>query len=308
MDRRRYQKRRKSFEECATSDDAPLPIPSFAQMRLSSSAPNSYIPPSILSSLKPVATNLAKEQMLSPSSSASSVIDALSSVGDQVPVNSMIEDYTRFLCAESLDRNASDSDPSNSESEFLPMEEFEWGIASSYIGDYLDSSVVEMLDEYFKEALSADAEDEALFASAVQWKLHENNGDSTPISAEGFEDVGDADHNERMNSLFSPDSRSGSIPRWGTKSVKEAAWYYSLRLVNIQKDDFRYSEVKDLLDKGARRYLKRVACRPESMTSNDWIGVMDMSNKERCCLSLLGCQARFLGQILWVIKATADTY
>jgi hypothetical protein len=325
--RTKSQKRRKSFEECAASDDAPPPATCLGGFSLS--APNSYVPFSSLSNGRPLPAQ-ARDFLISPSSSTSSLFDT-SLLGDQVPANIIVEDYARFLHPESLDHEHKDFDPNSYEYEFLPMEEFEWERnASSIISDYLDG-VVELLDRYFKEAQEADGEEDTLFSAAVETLPPRKRLNDEPSSGRGddrpsrapcdgeFDDLDSShDHNlserhDRIDRSFNSSGRStSSPPRYGfePRSFKEAAWFYSLRLLGIQKDDFRYSEIKVLLDKGARRYLKRICAQPDMVSLADWAGVGQgigvLKCEEKCLLSLLACQAQFMGEMLWGIRAVSE--
>lgn len=321
--RTKSQKRRKSFEECATSEDAPPPPATAGLDGFSLSAPNSYVPFSSLSSARPLP---ARDYLLSPSSSTSSLFDTMGLLGEQLPVNVLIEDYTRFLHPESIDRQHEDFDPNSREYEFLPMEEFEWERnASSIISDYLDS-VVDVLDRYFKEAQDADADDEVYFASALEMlpprrlltdeiSSTRSEYSSSRINSAEFEDflASPPDRHDRTGRSFISSGRSASSPPryvFEPKSFKEAAWFYSLRLLGIQKDDFRYSEIKVLLDKGSRRYLKRVCAQPDMVSVADWVGAGQgmggLRSEEKCLLALLACQARFMGEVLWGVRAVSE--
>lgn len=319
--RSKSQKRRKSFEECATSEDAPPPAVGLSGFSLS--APNSYVPLSSLASSRALP---ARDYLLSPSSSTSSLFDT-NLLGEQVPVNVLIEDCTRFLHPESVNREHEDFDPNSQEYEFLPMEEFEWERnASSIISDYLDG-VVEVLDPYFKEAQEADGEEEDFFASVVEMlpprrlltddiSTFSTRGEYTPNRTDSseFEDlIAASERHDRTGRSFNSSGRSASSPPryiFERKSFKEAAWFYSLRLLGIQKDDFRYSEIKVLLDKGSRRYLKRVCAQPDMVSVADWVGAGQgmggLRSEEKCLLALLACQARFMGEVLWGIRAVSE--
>lgn len=317
--RSKSQKRRKSFEECATSEDAPPPAVLLSGFSLS--APNSYVPFSGLMNSRVLP---ARDYLLSPSSSTSSLFDT-NLLGEQMPVNILVEDYARFLHPSSRNRVHEDFDPNSWEYEFLPMEEFEWERnASSIISDYLDG-VVDVLDGYFKEAQEADGEEEECFTSAVEMLpprrlLTDDISSSirsefTPSRTNNeFEDLiaAASERRDRSGRSFNSSGRSASSPPryvFEPKSFKEAAWFYSLRLLGIQKDDFRYSEIKVLLDKGSRRYLKRVCAQPDMVSLADWVGAgqgMGLRSEEKCLLALLACQARFMGEVLWGVRAVSE--
>jgi hypothetical protein len=294
------QKRRKSFEECATTDDPVTVFAAANPVTLSSSAPisNSFIHFAANPSVKPV--SMLKDHILSPSSSTSSIFD-LPGSGEQIPANVLSRDYNKFLCQESLELKPGDLDPNRDVYEFLPMEDFDWDCnAASIVGHHLES-YVDIFDAYFKEAMDADAEDYSLFSNTPE-----------PCRQSSCPSSGDNnDYDQRCDrSLrdFGSETRSVSIQsNGGARSVKEAAWYYSLRLLNIQKDDFRYTAIKDLLDKPTRRYLKRICTLPHMVSATDWAGVQGMKGDEKCRLGLLACQARFFGEVLWGIRGV-DLY
>lgn len=324
--RTKSQKRRKSFEECAASDDAPPPATSLGGFSLS--APNSFVSFTNIPGGRPLQAQ-ARDYLLSPSSSTSSLFDTSTLLNDQVPANIIVEDYTRFLCPDSLDHEHHDFDPNSMEYDFLPMEDFEWERnASSIISEYLDG-VVELLDQYFKKAQEADGEDEDMFSTAVEtlpprkllnYEISSERGEEGPLRVPGdgeFDDLESSttssDRHDRSGRSFTSSGRSASSPPryvFEPKSFKEAAWFYSLRLLGIQKDDFRYSEIKVLLDKGARRYLKRICAQPDMVSVADWAGVGQgmggLKSEEKCLLSLLACQAQFMGEMLWGIRAVSE--
>lgn len=251
-------KRRQSFDECGTTDE---PFPLFDHAALSSSAPHTNSP---FASIKPPGSSMLKESyVLSPSSStttSSSTFDPNPFLlAEQSPINIMLDDYARFVCPSSLSLPL--SDPNRNTYEFLPMEDFDFCNATCIIDSYLES-LVGLLDDYIKEAMDAEMDDDNLFNSTV-------------VSADDT-------------------------------SVKEAVWYFSLRQMNIQKDDFRYSDVKYLLSKQTRRYLKRICVQPEMVSAADWIGLTGMKTEEKCRLGLLACQARFLGEVLWGIRGVSE--
>jgi len=91
------------------------------------------------------------------------------------------------------------------------------------------------------------------------------------------------------------------------KPLKEAVWYYSLRLLGIQKDDYPYSDIKVLLPKGTRSYLKRVCANPNLVSRRDWRGVtLNLRSEDMVLMCLLATQARFMGELLYGVKAVSD--
>jgi len=293
-------KRRKSFDECGTTDE---PVTPHSVTSLSSSAPSldSYILHSAISGAKPF--SMLKDYVLSPSSSTSSIFDA-ASLEDfpQAPVNVMTDDYTKFICSE---LKAELLDPNREGYEVLPMEEFDWDRnATCIIGSYLES-YVDLLDEYFKEAMDAELENDGLCTSDAGSEQPKKSKQDPFVPSPG--DITDRDSSDVSHDFESQGHSSSMHSQWGsTRSIKDAAWYYSLRSLNIYDDDFRYSDIKRHLDKGTRRYIKRVCVRPDLVTAADWLGVQTMKNEEKCRIGLLSCQARFLGEALWGIKGVSN--
>ena len=85
------QKRRKSFEDCVTVEEAQAST----RIGTSLSAPTSYIP---MSSLSNHPLGYGREFFISPSSSSTSLFETASkNVTEQIPINLLVEDYSRFL-------------------------------------------------------------------------------------------------------------------------------------------------------------------------------------------------------------------
>ena len=301
--------RRKSFDECGTSDE---PAAFDGATSLSSSAPSSNL------YALPTAVNgpsFSKDAVLSPSSSTSSIFEAANSGQPAgAPVNMVGEDYSRFILP------AVDGQDDLREREVLAIEEFDWDrSATCVIGSYLES-YVDVLDEYFKEAMNADMDDDGL--STVEDESDE--APSKPIQSDTASDTSELEPRERSPvagggpdpeadaaaaaaAAAATSARSGSTYfKKGGRSVKEAAWYYALRSRNIYDDDIRYTEIKYLLDKGTRAYIKRICFQPDLVTTADWFGMQPTRNEEKCQLGLIACQARFLGEALWGVKSVSE--
>ncbi|KAK6340095.1 Sestrin-1 [Orbilia blumenaviensis] len=100
----------------------------------------------------------------------------------------------------------------------------------------------------------------------------------------------------------SPNINAQDIPH-----LTEAVWFYSLRLLGIQKDDYSYSHIKFYLPKGSRIFLRRICAQPELVSIRDWKSVgMGLKSEDVVLMSLLATQARFMGELLYGIKAVCD--
>jgi hypothetical protein len=299
------QKRRKSFDEVGTSDGPFTLRPTISTSALSTSAPN-FEPFLLYSAVagggggggNPL--SVLKDNVLSPSSSASSILDTASFVERANNINFDGYSFTKFLDPSSEMMTFDQLDPNRNAAEWLPMEEFPWDNATCILGSYLESCV-DLLDDYFKEAMEAEAESLAGSFSPIKPDVTSQPPGSGSPSTQG---VGGQD---RSVHEYCRDSGSEfEAAHRPNKSINEAAWYYSLRLVNIQKDDFRYSDITFALEKSTRRYLKLVCIQPAAVSPADWIGVQGSNTEEKCRMGLLVTQARFLGELLWGLKAVSD--
>ncbi|KAK6522943.1 Sestrin-1 [Arthrobotrys megalospora] len=109
-----------------------------------------------------------------------------------------------------------------------------------------------------------------------------------------------------------PTSQPTSTPNGTTSAqdiphLSEAVWFYSLRLLGIQKDDYSYSHIKFYLRKGSRVFLRRICEQPELVSMRDWKGVgMGLKSEDVVLMALLATQARFMGELLYGIKAVCE--
>ena len=89
--------------------------------------------------------------------------------------------------------------------------------------------------------------------------------------------------------------------------MKEAVWFYALRLLGIQKDDYTYSDIKVLLPKGTRDYLRRVCRMPEVVTQRDWKTTgLNLTSENMVLMCLMATQAGFQGELLYGVKAVCQ--
>ncbi|KAF3176170.1 Sestrin-1 [Orbilia oligospora] len=112
------------------------------------------------------------------------------------------------------------------------------------------------------------------------------------------------------SSRFSAHGQPTSSPNVTAQDIphlSEAVWFYSLRLLGIQKDDYSYSHIKFYLPKGSRVFLRRICEQPELISMRDWKGVgMGLKSEDVVLTALLATQARFMGELLYGIKAVCE--
>ncbi|KAH0538984.1 hypothetical protein FGG08_004433 [Glutinoglossum americanum] len=115
-------------------------------------------------------------------------------------------------------------------------------------------------------------------------------------------------------------SRQSSInwtPDWGYP-VKEAVWAYALRMLGYQKQSYPYRDIKILIAKSTRRFIKRLCVAPHLMTLADWTGACGETEKEegvsmakmtpdeKVLIAIYASQARWQGQVLQAMNAAND--
>ena len=59
-----------------------------------------------------------------------------------------------------------------------------------------------------------------------------------------------------------------------TSSFRQAIWNYIHCMFGIRHDDYDYSEVNQLLERGLKAYVKTVTCYPERVTRRDYDSFM----------------------------------
>ncbi|KAI9781291.1 MAG: Sestrin-1 [Geoglossum umbratile] len=112
-------------------------------------------------------------------------------------------------------------------------------------------------------------------------------------------------------------SSTNWTPDWGYP-VKEAVWAYALRMLGYQKQSYPYRDIKILIAKSTRRFIKRLCIAPHHITLADWNGaggelekeegvsMTKMTSDEKVLIAIYASQARWQGQILLALKAAND--
>lgn len=78
-----------------------------------------------------------------------------------------------------------------------------------------------------------------------------------------------------------------------TQRLRNAIWHYVQRLYGIMYDDFSYGEVNLFLNIELKKYIKKVACFPESITYEDFYNTgYRLLPSEKCHVALITIEAR----------------
>ncbi|KAH0565366.1 hypothetical protein GP486_001249 [Trichoglossum hirsutum] len=139
-----------------------------------------------------------------------------------------------------------------------------------------------------------------------------SDGIHTPQAGEGASPGSPVGHRHSRQSSIN------STQDWGYP-VKEAVWAYALRMLGYQKQSYPYRDIKILVAKSTRRFIKRLCIAPHLITLADWTGVAGetekdeegicmtkMSSDEKVLIAIYASQARWQGQILQALNAAND--
>jgi hypothetical protein len=91
-----------------------------------------------------------------------------------------------------------------------------------------------------------------------------------------------------------------------TSPLRQAVWYYVLRLYGIQHDDFRYEKINAFLYGPAlKRYIEKVACYPSKVTKSDFeaLSKFKFDYSERAHITLLAFEAHRQASMLYGLRA-----
>jgi hypothetical protein len=89
-----------------------------------------------------------------------------------------------------------------------------------------------------------------------------------------------------------------------TAPLRRAIWKYTHRVYGLAYDDYNYREVNVFLLIGLKKYLKKVACVPHSVTQDDFTSIdVSLKPQEVVHVNLLVMEARVEAQLLYVMAA-----
>ena len=94
-----------------------------------------------------------------------------------------------------------------------------------------------------------------------------------------------------------------------TGPLRRAIWNYVQRVYGLQYDDFNYTDINKFLKISTKRYIKKVACFPETVTRTDYLNIeLDLSADDMIHLNLLICEARFEAQLVYMLYSVQRAF
>lgn len=89
-----------------------------------------------------------------------------------------------------------------------------------------------------------------------------------------------------------------------TEPLRRAIWKYTHRVYGLAYDDYDYQEINVFLLIGLKKYLKKVACVPHTLTREDFDSIdVSLTPQELVHVNLIVAEARVEAQLLYVMAA-----
>lgn len=89
-----------------------------------------------------------------------------------------------------------------------------------------------------------------------------------------------------------------------TAPLRRAIWNYVQRVYGLQYDDYNYTDINKFLKINTKKYIKKVACFPETVLETDYLNIeLDLSHDDMIHLNLIICEARFEAQLVYMLYA-----
>lgn len=96
----------------------------------------------------------------------------------------------------------------------------------------------------------------------------------------------------------------GKVENVDTSTFRMATWNYIHLIFGIYHDDYLYTEVNKLLERSYKKYIKVVACYPERVSLDDYMGFMpDLTHSEKVHINLLLFESRLQAELLYALRA-----
>ncbi|KAI9596443.1 Sestrin [Syncephalis fuscata] len=96
---------------------------------------------------------------------------------------------------------------------------------------------------------------------------------------------------------FSFSTQAALLDTW---PLRQAIWYYVLRLAGLSHDDYDYAQVNRFLNRRLKQYVKKVACYPEELDARDFVHFgFVLRAEEKCHVNLLVSVARKQAELVY---------
>ncbi|RKP25754.1 Sestrin, partial [Syncephalis pseudoplumigaleata] len=96
---------------------------------------------------------------------------------------------------------------------------------------------------------------------------------------------------------FSFSTQAALLDTW---PLRQAIWYYVLRLAGLAHDDYDYAQVNRFLNRRLKQYVKKVACYPEELDARDFVHFgFVLRAEEKCHINLLVSVARKQAELVY---------
>jgi sestrin len=89
-----------------------------------------------------------------------------------------------------------------------------------------------------------------------------------------------------------------------TKPLRQAVWFYVLRLSGLKKDDYDYRGLNKFLNTKIKKFLKKVCCKPEEIEYKDWRNIgFYLREEEKCHVNLIAVEARKQAELVYGLSS-----
>jgi sestrin 1/3 len=101
----------------------------------------------------------------------------------------------------------------------------------------------------------------------------------------------------------------GSETGVNTGPLRRAFWNYVQRLYGLQYDDYNYTDINRFLRINTKKYIKKTACFPETVSKADFDAVdIDLTFDELIHVNIIICEARFEAQLVYMLHAVQKAH
>ncbi|CAG8482826.1 9021_t:CDS:2 [Cetraspora pellucida] len=85
-----------------------------------------------------------------------------------------------------------------------------------------------------------------------------------------------------------------------TTPLRQAIWFYVLRLFGLFKDDYSYKDLDLFLNNKFKSYIRKLCCTPEDITIDDWLDMgFEFSSEDKCHVNLIAIEARKQAELVY---------